>query len=307
MSRLPVSLSSLEIFAEAGRLQSFRKAGENLSLSTSAISQAVRKLEDRLSQQLFDRTGNAVKLNVHGIRLLRDVETGIEHMRMGLEAITQRNPLPLTMRSPPGLAPLFTPVIQRLLFSEDCDVRFVSDETQEQTSFHDFDVTVFCGARAGLHTGAEILGPDVFLPVCRPDVASRINGMADLLHYPLLVNETAAVTWDEWLKTNNLNGGGSKRIYFNRAAHIIAALLDGAGVALESLRILSPQIQRGELTICPLQGMKSLRRNLTYLYLTTDPSKSQRAERAAHLIREYFNTEEDGILRSKHFASGLLK
>ncbi|ACI59673.1 transcriptional regulator, LysR family (plasmid) [Rhizobium leguminosarum bv. trifolii WSM2304] len=304
MSRLPVPLSSLEIFAEAGRLQSFRKAGEKLALSTSAVSQSIRKLEERLSVQLFDRKGNAVELNSDGRKLLRDVEKGIEHMRMGLEGILRKKPLPVTVRSPPGLAPLLTPVIQKLVHSENCEVRFVSDEVQERTGFQEFDVTVFYGERAGTHVGAEVLGPDVFFPVCRPDIAAKIAGRPDELgNYPLLTNETAAVTWDDWLQSNNLTVRSGKRIYFNRAAHIVAALIDGGGLSIESHRILSPHIQRGELTILPLEGMRSIKRNLTYLYVTTDPSKSERAARAAQLIRRYCTTASDGLLKSKHFAT----
>lgn len=306
MSRLPVPLSALEIFAEAGRFQSFRKAGESLSLSTSAVSQAVRKLEDRLCQKLFDRTGNTVKLNAHGIELLREVETGINHMRVGLQAVTQSRWVPLTMRSPPGLAPLFTPVIQRLLVLEECDVRFVSDEVQEHTSFHEFDITVFHGARAGQYPGAESLGVDVFTPVCRPDIAARIRSIDQLLQYPLLINETEAVTWDDWLRSNSISARGSKRIYFNRAAHIVSALLDGAGIGIESLRILSPQVARGELAICSLEGVEPLRHNFTYLYVTTDSGKRERAGRASHLIREYCTTDGRGLLQSEYFAKSLL-
>ena len=298
MPRLSVPLSTLEIFAEAGRFQSFRRAGESLSLSTSAVSQAVRRLEDRLSQKLFDRTGNTVRLNIQGAKLLKEVETGIEHMRIGLDAITQTVTAPLAIRSPPGLAPLFTPVIQKLLDLEDCDVRFVSDETQEYASFHEFDITVFFGARAGQYPGAESLGIDVFTPVCRPEIASRLESADHLIRYPLLINETAAVTWDDWLQANGVTAPGSKRIYFNRAAHIISALLDGAGIGLESLRILSPQLQKGELVICPLRDSTSLQRPLTYLYVTTDLAKKQRASRAAHLIREYCRTDDRGLLQN---------
>lgn len=304
MSRLPVPLSSLEIFAEAGRLQSFRQAGEKLALSTSAVSQSIRKLEERLSVKLFDRKGNAVQLNEDGRKLLRDVEKGIEYMRMGLEGISRKKPLPVTVRSPPGLGPLLTPVIQMLVQSENCGVRFVSDEIQERTGFQDYDVTVFYGEHAGTHTGAEALGPDVFFPVCRPDIAKKIAARPEELgRYPLLTNETADVTWDDWLHANNITLSGSKRIYFNRATHIVAALVNGGGLSIESHRILSPYIQRGELTMLPLEGMRSIKRNLTYLYLTTDPSKSARAERAARLIKRYCTTASNGLLKSMHFAT----
>lgn len=297
MPRLPVPLSSLEIFAEAGRLQSFRKAGESLSLSTSAVSQAIRKLEDRLSCKLFDRTGSAVKLNARGVRLLREVELGIEHMRLGLDAIKATTGAPLSISSPPGLATLLTPVLQKLIDLDVSDVRFVSDEVQDLKFQRDFDIALFHGPQAGQNPGAESLGVDVFAPVCRPNVAARLTNSSQLLNFPLLVNETATLTWDDWLQSNGLSGRGAKRLYFNRAAQIISALLDGVGIGLESLRILSPQLQRGELVCCPLGKRVNLQRNLTFLYVTSDPSRKERAEKVAQLIREYCSTDESGILK----------
>ncbi|WP_414627582.1 LysR family transcriptional regulator [Enterobacter quasihormaechei] len=38
MTKFPVSLNNLAVFAEAGRYQSFRRAAEYLSLTTSAVS-----------------------------------------------------------------------------------------------------------------------------------------------------------------------------------------------------------------------------------------------------------------------------
>lgn len=296
MPRLSVPLNTLEIFAEAGRLQSFRKAGESLSLSTSAVSQAVRKLEGRLSCKLFDRTGNAVTLNGQGARLLREVEMGIEYMRLGLDAITASYAAPLSISSPPGLATLLTPVIQRLIDQEVSDVRFVSDEVQDFSSHREFDVSLFYGRQAGQNPGAISLGADVFTPVCRPDVAALFENSDQRISVPLLVNETATVTWDDWLQANGISGRSTKRLYFNRAAHIISALIDGVGIGLESLRILSPQLQRGELVRCPLGPGISLRHNLTFLYVTNDPARKERADKAAKLIQEYCSTDDDGIV-----------
>ena len=51
MRRLP--LSSLQAFEAAARTGSFRAAGEELGISPSAISHAIRKLEDLMGATLF--------------------------------------------------------------------------------------------------------------------------------------------------------------------------------------------------------------------------------------------------------------
>ncbi|MBV1703365.1 MAG: LysR family transcriptional regulator, partial [Hyphomicrobiales bacterium] len=51
----PVPLASLRAFEAAGRTGSFRAAAEELALSPSAVSHAIRKLETSLGVPLFER------------------------------------------------------------------------------------------------------------------------------------------------------------------------------------------------------------------------------------------------------------
>lgn len=66
---LPDNLSHLAAFAAVARLSSFRRAGEELGLSTSAVSYAIRTLEERLGVNLFNRTTRSVALTDAGHRL----------------------------------------------------------------------------------------------------------------------------------------------------------------------------------------------------------------------------------------------
>jgi LysR family transcriptional regulator, glycine cleavage system transcriptional activator len=69
MPARPPSLRAIAAFEAAARHQSFAKAAQELNLSHGAISHAIRGLEARLGQQLFDRTGRSVSLTEDG-RLL---------------------------------------------------------------------------------------------------------------------------------------------------------------------------------------------------------------------------------------------
>lgn len=66
---LPDNLSHLAAFAAVARSSSFRRAGEELGLSTSAVSYAIRTLEERLGVNLFNRTTRSVALTDAGHRL----------------------------------------------------------------------------------------------------------------------------------------------------------------------------------------------------------------------------------------------
>ena len=81
------NLSHLAAFAAVARHSSFRKAGAELALSASAISYAIRGLEERLGVSLFNRTTRSVALTGAGQRLLerlqpalRDVDDALDEM-----------------------------------------------------------------------------------------------------------------------------------------------------------------------------------------------------------------------------------
>lgn len=297
MTRLFVPLGTLEAFAEAGRLQSFKKAGENLALSTSAVSQAVKKLEDRLGCQLFIRAGNRVSITPEGMRLLTRVEAGIEQMRIGIEEVRAAALPPLTISSPPGIGgSLILSVMHELIGSDEFDVRLISIEDHNDTSFRNHDVSIVYGNSASRQFDLEGLGPDLFFPVATPAIAAQITSVADLFRYQLLVNETNPVSWDDWLRVNHAAVEKPRQLRFNRHAHIVAAALNGTGVALESLRLLGPQLHNGTLQRCAIGSAQAIARDLTFLYVTSDPARKARAQRVSRVIRSLCMTGEDGEL-----------
>ena len=66
MSKTLPPFKYLVTFDAAARLGSFSKASEELSLTQSAISQQLLKLEEILGQSLFFRNGKGVSLTAAG-------------------------------------------------------------------------------------------------------------------------------------------------------------------------------------------------------------------------------------------------
>ena len=58
-----LNLKALRAFEAAARAGSFRAAAEDLGLTPSAISHAVRRLENDLGTVLFERDGRSIRLN----------------------------------------------------------------------------------------------------------------------------------------------------------------------------------------------------------------------------------------------------
>jgi len=79
-------LSQLQVFLAVARLSSFSAAARELRVSTSAVSQSVRQLEDQLRVTLLVRTTRRVSLTDEGRRL---VERAGPAMGQAIEALTQ--------------------------------------------------------------------------------------------------------------------------------------------------------------------------------------------------------------------------
>ncbi len=83
------NLSHLAAFAAVARHRSFRKAGGELTLSTSAVSYAIRALEERLGVGLFHRTTRSVALTEAGQRLLDRLQPALGQVHDALEEMNQ--------------------------------------------------------------------------------------------------------------------------------------------------------------------------------------------------------------------------
>lgn len=83
------NLTHLAVFAAVARRLSFQQAAADVGMSTSAVSHAIRGLEERLGVSLFNRTTRSVALTDAGRHFLdrlqpalRDVDEAVEAMNL---------------------------------------------------------------------------------------------------------------------------------------------------------------------------------------------------------------------------------
>jgi predicted transcriptional regulator len=73
-------LSSLRSFEAVARQLSFSKAAEELHVTPGAVSQQIRGLEELLGAKLFDRTRRWVALTDIAVRMLPDIQAGLDSL-----------------------------------------------------------------------------------------------------------------------------------------------------------------------------------------------------------------------------------
>lgn len=80
-------LDGMTTFVAVAEAKGFRAAGERLGVSHSAVSQALRRLEERLGVALVQRTTRSVRLTDAGERLYASVRPALDEVRAAVAAV----------------------------------------------------------------------------------------------------------------------------------------------------------------------------------------------------------------------------
>jgi DNA-binding transcriptional LysR family regulator len=81
------NLDGMGMFVAVAEAKGFRAAGKRLGVSGSAVSQALRRLEERLGVALVQRTTRSVRLTEAGERLYSAVRPALDEVRAALVAV----------------------------------------------------------------------------------------------------------------------------------------------------------------------------------------------------------------------------
>lgn len=88
------SLHDFDAVQAVARRGSFRAAAVDLSMSTSALSNTIAKLEDHLGVRLFNRTTRSVALTEAGRRLIEQVTPALGDIHKALDTVRAQQDVP---------------------------------------------------------------------------------------------------------------------------------------------------------------------------------------------------------------------
>lgn len=258
LRRLP-SLDFLRGFEAAGRRLSFTLAAAELFLTQSALSRQVKALEEALGAPLFVRRHRALALTPAGAAFHRTVTDKLRELAAAADAVrTPERESGLTVSTTVSFAALW--LIPRLpafrAAHPAIDVYVSADDRVVDLARGDVDVAVRYLSDASAPRDALKLFGERLLPVASPELVSRgpaLRKPADLAQHVLLHLDDPGGTmpwlnWPAWLNSNgqpNLKPAGSIR--FSLYDQLIAATLDGQGVALGRIPLIARLLDRGRL------------------------------------------------------------
>ena len=250
-----VPLSFLRAFEAAGRTGSFRAAALMLNLTPSAVSHAIRKLEQVLGIPLFERDTRHVHLTHEGEVLMRHVSRAFDELRRGMDVVSTRGPKLLRLHCAPSFAAQWlTPRLGDFLKKHpSLEVRLAAGTDYTRFTSDEFDADIIYGPPRVDGLIVVPLGEETIAPICAPELAAAIERPSDLLHHVLIQSDSKQIQWADWFAANGLAPPPPNGSRFDRSFLAIAAAAEGLGVALESTRLAERELASGRL-LMPLQG-----------------------------------------------------
>lgn len=271
-----VDLAELRVFLTVASERSFSRAAARLHRTQPAVSQAVKRLEGALGEQLIDRSSRDGRLTEAG-RLLRDYADRL--LRLSSEAETAVR----TLRSRGGgrvliganeagidaLLPLLG-VFRRAHPDVEVEVRRVAARQiggELATRGLDFGVLSFAPAEAGLHS--IVVGEDELVMLAHPShrFARRATvAMADVGREVVIAHNESSPARDRVLRTfERKHQPLNIQVSLPSLDAIKRAVEMKLGVAILPRRCALAEIARGQLAAVRIDELR-LRRRVRLVY-----------------------------------------
>ncbi|MEM8646339.1 MAG: LysR substrate-binding domain-containing protein [Pseudomonadota bacterium] len=252
------SPAALFAFEAAARHLSFTRAASELNVTQPAVSQAVKRIEDALGVQLFQREHRALSLTEAGERFYDDVSYGLIHIRRSVKRITtQRQDRHVTLSVTTAFANYW--MVPRLgAFRElnpdvDLRVQTTNKDVDIATESISLAVRLGDGTWPGYQT-APLANEEIFA-VCSPaylEQRTRPQEPADLLSHSLIHLEEPfrpRATWADWFAQAGVSyRDEGEGLRLNDYALVIQAAIAGQGIAFGWRHIVERLIAQGVLT-----------------------------------------------------------
>ncbi|MEA5671872.1 LysR substrate-binding domain-containing protein [Pseudomonas sp. MH2] len=257
MSRQLPPLYALRAFEAAARLSSFTRAGEELSITQSAVSRHIRTLEDHFGCRLFVRNGRNLQPTEAARMLLPGVRDGFSSLERACNTLRGEDDI-LRMKAPSTLT-------MRWLLARLSRFRHLQpgNEVQLTSAWMDVDHVDFnqepfdCAvllSDGNFPVDWEVrrLFAELLIPVGAPDLQAEAPWDARRLASVELLHPTPdRRDWRSWLarmglsETVSLKGG---QVFDTLELGMIAAAR-GYGVSMGDLLMVAEDVAQGRLSL----------------------------------------------------------
>jgi LysR family transcriptional regulator, glycine cleavage system transcriptional activator len=250
--RPPIQL--LTAFETAARLGGFKRAAEELHVTPSALSQAIRKLEEALGRQLFHRHTRKVELTDAGRSFYQLADEVLVAYASGFERFArafERPVLRVSMVSFVAYEVVLPALHEFHRDHPDVEIRIETSDHLVDFRSEPTDAAIRLGNGSWPGTRAWPLDTLEASVVCSPALLTKfpIRSLSDLERHTLIV---ARSTHDDWKRVADALGvdaipSRGRLVVDSYLASMVAAE-QGLGVALAVFPTTEAWVKKGRLT-----------------------------------------------------------
>ena len=235
----PASLRGLRTFCVAARYESFKAAADELFITSSAVSQQVKGLEEELGLKLFERGTRELRLSEDGQALFAELSPLIDQLDSVVAEVktTGRRKKSVRISAQPFFASeFFIPRLSEFTaLHPEIDIQVgTSDEASEKLPADaDLSIRLFRKAPAG--TRSDILFPLRMVPAGSAQFKKtlKVKGEKIVSDFPLIVHEARPKAWAEWSKASGISLPDNPKITrLSSMIAVVRAAEQGIGAAL---------------------------------------------------------------------------
>ncbi|WP_228128936.1 LysR substrate-binding domain-containing protein [Acinetobacter guillouiae] len=248
-------MEQLLAFQHVAEQLSFKKAADQLFLTPTALSHRIKKLEQQLNIQLFERRTRSISLTPEGEYLLKHVQSGFGQIQTALFQLEQNKQRLFTITTTPSFASEWIIPYLPELQSRFPNIMFRVHASYDLINMTSglYDLAIRYGSGGYQDVDAELFAVDEYVAVGHPslDIATMNWTTVPLIHFtwgdeycPNRVN------WQKWFEKQGLHiQAGQAQVFYTQESHAIQAVLSGQGIALLSRISIANDLQHGRLKI----------------------------------------------------------
>ncbi|MCX5479450.1 LysR substrate-binding domain-containing protein [Kaistia geumhonensis] len=282
-----VPLNAIRAIEIVGRDGTLSLAAAELGVTPGAVSQHIRRAEERLGYVLFERTREGMRPTAALEAALPHFRQGFRALADGIAAIEQSHSGTLTLTAAPAFAARWlVPRLGRFTREHpEIEIRFAASVTLVDLNHSDIDCAIRLGKGDWPDVEAEKLLAQPFFPVATPEWAERLKAPADLANVPIIHDEGTMVAWRDWFEAAGLEMRELAGPRFSDPILALEAVMAGQGVMLAWDMVVADALALGRL-VRPFDiAVESC---LAYWFVTTAASARSRKVR---LFRDWLKRE----------------
>lgn len=248
-------LKSIYSFIAVAETGSMTEAANELSVSHSAVSQAIKSLETQIGQALFIRAGRKVVLNAAGRRYYKQVAPAIEQIVAATQnLIDEQQSQRLTLNMVHSLAMhWWIPRVNRFnQYAPQLDIRISNLIGSFVMENEGIDVAIIHGKTDDWPDYyCELLARDELVMAASPELVNDETTPASLLaQYPAIVaaNDRRKYDWQLWCENHQLSMPPfANNLSFSASIQAVQATIRKLGVFVTHRQFIRDDVSHGSL------------------------------------------------------------